>query len=247
MATAAPKVEREELSTTSAVVSEGQDQEFVKALEGAGLEEVKGTFIYEGKPLWWNPSFLGMFTDPYAEGGFLHNQIQGDRLPRPSLPRFVRATEAATETRRSRLNARGPPPAFLQTGVAKLKPLIDAVAVISMAIDRALAAPACALYPGEEAALKVTRNLLVSMLRGDKNTTVSLFLLWRGRGRRQAVGEAFVRFGTMGKAIMVVDGGDGILGSITQAIDAGLGMIGSSSNKDAGFVQVLEEIVRNVK
>jgi hypothetical protein len=46
---------------------------------------------------------------------------------------------------------------------------------------------------------------------------------------------------------MVVDGGDGILGSITQAIDAGLSKIGSSNNKDAGFVQVLEEIVRNVK
>ena len=51
----------------------------------------------------------------------------------------------------------------------------------------------------------------------------------------------------MGKAITMVDGGDGILGSITQTIDTGLSMIGASSNKDAGFVQVLEEIVRNVK
>jgi hypothetical protein len=77
-------VEREEMSTTSAVVSVEQDQEFVPALKGTGLEEVKGTYIYEGKPLWWNPSFLGMFTDPYAEGGFLYNQIQGDFLLVPS-------------------------------------------------------------------------------------------------------------------------------------------------------------------
>lgn len=50
----------------------------VKDLRGAGLLEPSGNFTCGSKPLWWQPSFLGMFTDPYTDGDFLREQVKGE-------------------------------------------------------------------------------------------------------------------------------------------------------------------------
>jgi len=42
-----------------------------------GFLEVKGTFQYGGKPLWWHPAFVGMFTDPYVRSGDIKQHIDG--------------------------------------------------------------------------------------------------------------------------------------------------------------------------
>lgn len=46
---------------------------------------------------------------------------------------------------------------------------------------------------------------------------------------------------------MMIEGGNKILGSVAGILDQGLGMVGQATTKDSAFMQILEEIVRNVK
>lgn len=42
-----------------------------------GFLEIKGSYQYGGKPLWWHPAFVGMFTDPYIKNTGMKNHIDG--------------------------------------------------------------------------------------------------------------------------------------------------------------------------